>query len=136
MKRKSKKNSIPRIILKLIPEVIKAVPGMFLLDVIICFFHGISWGLIVLVQQKFFDQAGLLVNKQASMKSVVLVLVALGITYVFCHVLNGGENYYSDVLSEKLRGKLSIKIHKKVDRLSAIEFEDTKKLNDINKAEN
>ncbi len=59
----------------------------------------------------------------------------LGLANVGCQVLNGAGNFLPDVLGSKVLGYQSKEIHEKIARLSPVVFEDTGKLDDINKAE-
>lgn len=135
-KERENKMGLFKILFKVMPRVVGAAPIMFSVNVVLCVFHGVSWGVIAVMQQHFFDKATLLVKNETKILNVWVALAALAMAYIISHVLNGVENFTYETMSEKIKGKLSKDINKKISRLSAIDFEDTNKLDDINKAEN
>ena len=132
---KSKKLNLVKAFIRLLPITFRASPFLFVLHIILEVAHGISWAVITIFTQKFFDSATHLVDKKVSLWVVILSLVALGIVHIITQILNGVENFVGAVFIDKASGKLSEKIHKKISKLSAISFEDTNTLEDINKAE-
>lgn len=135
---KGKKNkiNIAKLFLKLGASIFKADPIMVTVEAILGIAHGIFWGVEVVAQQKFFDRATALTRGEIAIQGVLLSLSLLALANITCQLLNGIANYIPNVLYEKINGRLSIGIHEKIGRLAAIDFEDTKKLDDINKAEN
>ena len=115
--------------------VYKSAPVLFILTQILSILHGLSWGINTLFTQKFFDSAAQMVDKKAEISKVVISLIALGLINIINQVLNGVGNFVPQVFADKARGKLSFKINEKMGRISPICFEDTKMLDDINKAE-
>lgn len=97
--------------------------------------HGVSWGVITMMQQRFFDQATLMVGNYTSINKVIISFMMLGLAYLINNVLNGADNFIRDTTENKIKGKMSLGIHKKVARISSIDFEDTNKLDNLNKAE-
>jgi ATP-binding cassette subfamily B protein len=132
---KSKKTNVIKAFFKLLPMTFTASPFLFILSQAISILHGISWGVVTVFTQRFFDSATQLVDKKTTLSVVILSLIALGITHLITQTLNGIGNFIPQVFVDKTTGKLSQKIHKKMSKLSAINFEDTNTLDDINKAE-
>lgn len=132
---KMKGNKIFKTLIKLTTLVFKAVPFMLLIDIVLCLFHGIAWVGIVVFQQDFFNKATDLIMCKTGVRELIYALVVLAVVYLVCQVLNGFENHYSEVLKQKIMGHLAVDIHKKIACLSAVDFEDVKKLDDINKAD-
>lgn len=130
-----KRLGILKIVSKLIPIVFDSAPILFCLCVLFSIMHGTFWGVIVMAQQKFFDEAALLVSKESDLHKVLISFVILGVTYMVCHVLNGLDNYIQEATKQNIIGKMALKIHEKITRLNPIDFEDTNKLDNINKAE-
>ncbi len=120
---------------KLVPVIIKAAPVFVGVTTFVSIMHGISWGIETMMQQKFFDAATLLVSGESTSSRVLVALLMLGGANVLCQVLNGIGNFLPDVMGQKITGALSVSIHKKMAKLSPVIFEDTDKLDDINKAE-
>lgn len=135
IKMKNKKNSVLKMQYKLIPMMVKAAPIIFFINIIVAILHGTSWGVITMMQQLFFDQVILVAENNAALNDVIKAFIFLGSSYIVCHVLNGAGNFITFTMEKKIEGKLSLKIHEKIARLAAIDFEDTNKLDDINKAE-
>lgn len=135
-KNKSTKNwGVLKVIVKLTPIIIAASPFLFWLDVILAILHGTSWGVITMMQQRFFDQVSLLVTGDTNLTRTIMALIFLAISYIICQILNGAENYVPDVMLPKKNGKLTYDIHSKISKLHPIDFENTNRLDDINKAE-
>lgn len=135
-KEKKNKINIVKLFLKLGASVFKADPIMVTVEAFLGIAHGVFWGVEVVAQQKFFDKATELTRGEIAIQGVLLSLSLLALANITCQVLNGVANYIPNVLYEKINGRLSIGIHEKIGRLAPIDFEDTKKLDDINKAEN
>ena len=130
-----RKISILYAIKVLTPLVIRTNPVMFFICIILTIINGISGGIIILTQQRMFDSATLFVEGEISFEIVFISLVILGLSHLFCQLANGIESFLSDIIEEKIKGKLAFKINQKIGRISAIKFEDTEYLDDINKAE-
>lgn len=117
------------------PIVFTSAPILYLLCMTFAGLHGVSWGVIVMMQQRFFDQASLLVTNHMSLNKVLISFMMLGLAYLLNNVLNGADNFVRDTVECKIKGKMSLAIHKNVAKLNPIVFEDTNKLDDLNKAE-
>lgn len=130
-----KKTGMVKTIFKLLPITIKATPYLFLFCAVISILHGVSWGVQTKVQQLFFDSAANLVAGNEGLSRVFASLAMMGGVYIICQILNGIGNFLPSVMNQKAAGKMSAQINKKIARLSPVVFEDTEKLDDINKAE-
>lgn len=120
---------------KMFWKFIKVCPILFSSYIILDIFHGLSFGVITILQQWFLDDAANFATKDIGFSSVVTSLMILGLGYVVSQVLNGVSNYIPKIMMEKVKGNLSIEIHEKLSKISPIVFEDTNKLDFINKAE-
>ena len=144
VKGKSDKNAAPdkkkynvfQLFFKMVPSVFAAAPLVLTVDVILSIAHGVFWGVETFAQQKFFDAATAFAAGEIAIKRVIMFLCLLALANITCQILNGIANYIPTVVAEKVSGRLSIGIHQKIARLAPIDFEDTRKLDDINKAEN
>lgn len=137
IKKKSNKAKLGifKILTNLFPIMFISAPILFLLCMLFAILHGTSWGVITMMQQRFFDQAALLVGNQTSLNKVLISFIFLGLAYLVNNVLNGADNFVRDTVENKTKGKMPLAIHKKVARLNPIDFEDTSKLENLNKAE-
>lgn len=131
-----KKYNVFQLFFKMVPSVFAAAPLVLTVDVILSIAHGVFWGVETFAQQKFFDAATAFAAGEIAIKRVIMFLCLLALANITCQILNGIANYIPTVVAEKVSGRLSIGIHQKIARLAPIDFEDTKKLDDINKAEN
>lgn len=135
-KNTNNKRNVIKLFFKLAPSVYRADPFLTTFETVLGIVHGLSWGVETMAQQKFFDAATMLTTGQMAMKGVILALCMLALANITCQVLNGITNYIPNVIYEKINGILSVGMHQKIARLAPIDFEDTEKLDDINKAEN
>ena len=119
----------------ILPMVFKASPVLFIAAQITAVSHAITWGLGTIFDQRFFENATGFAMKETTLNSLLAALTALFLINVTNQILNGIVNFLPRMCNNKAGGKLSYIIHQKMARLSPIEFEDTKKLDDINKAE-
>lgn len=133
--KKKRNSSIFRVICKILPVMVKAAPVLFVTAVVLSVLHGVSWGVETMMQQRFFDRASELAAKKGTFSQTLWALAFLGLADVACQVLNGIANFLPSVQEAKTGAYLSAAIHKKIARLDPADFEDTQKLDDINKAE-
>ena len=134
-KAKTKKPNVIKVFIKILPNMYKSAPLFFIFNVIISLMHGLFWGVQTMFMQKFFDKATQLTTGQTLFSGVILSLIALGAVNVICQLLNAIGNFMPTLMVDQCQGKLSYQIHEKIARLSPIVFEDTDRLDDINKAE-
>lgn len=120
---------------KLLPVMIKAAPFLFIASMVVAVLHGVSFGVVTMMQQRFFDRAVDAAGGRVGIGQAFLALALLGIANVACQVLNGVGNFLPDVVDGKVGAHLSMAIQRKIARLDPAVFEDTEKLDDINKAE-
>jgi len=133
-KKNSKKVNVIRAFIILFPKMFKLSPVLLTFCGVITVFHSISWGFLTVFQQRFFDTAAQFASDQAKIQAVVLALVWLGLIYIGSQVLNGVGNFIPNILLGVCDGKLTREIHEKIARISPESFEDTDRLDDINKA--
>jgi ABC-type multidrug transport system, ATPase and permease components len=133
--RKESKNNFLRILIKIYPQVIKTMPKDYCLLSLIDIFHGISFGVIVVMTQRFFDHAADVFLGNQIWQKLIISAVILILAQVSSQILNGLVQFYAEVLHEKGAGILNVKIQKKVGRIRPIEFERVQQLEAINKAQ-
>ncbi|KAI4453658.1 atp-binding cassette sub-family b [Holotrichia oblita] len=96
--------------------------------------HALTWVLATIFDQKFFDNAALFANNEISYGVLITSLCFLFLINVTNRFLNGIVNFLPRACYEKVRGNTAFIIHEKMARISPVDFEDTSKLDDINKA--
>ena len=134
-KQNKKKTRVITAFFKLIPDTFRIAPWFFVVCNILSILHGFSFGVTTWVTQIFFDRATAYSEQRVLIGSVIMGLVFLGLANIICQILNGVANFIVGLYVDKSQGKLSKRIHEKMSRLSPVCFEDTEKLDDINKAE-
>ncbi|MDY5015955.1 MAG: ABC transporter ATP-binding protein [Eubacteriales bacterium] len=120
---------------RLLVQIYRVSPGLFWLVTVLSACHSASWGVLAWFQQRFFDAAAGLAAGTAAFGTALLGLAGLAFANVLTQVLNGAGNYIYTPFQAVVTGKLSLAIHQKMGRIDPICFEDTKKLDDINRAE-
>ncbi|MBN2851938.1 MAG: ABC transporter ATP-binding protein, partial [Clostridia bacterium] len=131
---KKKDISFLRLLIKLFPMMFKAAPVMFLAVNIVAIVHGTSFAVITLFTQKFFDSVTKAVALETSIRTVILLGLALGGVTIGSQLLNGFHNFIYNPLETKIAGRLMMMIHQKASLIEPIEYERTETLDDINKA--
>lgn len=132
---KNKKQGVFGTFRVLFPIVYKTSPVTYIMLETVSFLHALGFVGLTVAFQILFDTAGRLLNAGAEVKDVVFALVLLTLVTVFWQVMNAVENFIPIAYGEKSKGILSQLIQDKVARLNALDFENTAKLDDINKAE-
>lgn len=108
---------------------------MMVLYILLAIVYGISWVLQVVVSQIFFDRISFMIEGEMEVITILKALIVMGITYIFAQFMNGVFNYYGQISNMKLGKEIDNLFFKRVDHLAPIEYEDTKRLDDIHKAE-
>lgn len=133
--KKQNNENIVKIFMKLAPIIMKATPVLFWSEILLSVFHGVFWGVETMLQQRFFDEAARMAGGEGTLFPVIAALGLLGLANITCQLLNGVCNFLPDVMERKAGGYMSAAIHRKIAKLAPASFEDAKKLDDINKAE-
>lgn len=115
--------------------VFKACPIGFLSYSILSILQSLFLTLETISQQWVFDGATELVTAKNSFYNVLFSIILLGGIYVVGQILGGAVNIVPDMFLDRIDGKLSFQIHQKASKISPLYYEESKTLNDINKAE-
>lgn len=118
----------------LLPAVIKMSPTYFIVFMVSSILHGITWGLIVIYNQHFFDSAKAFSEHKVDLIAVISALLMLSLIQVAKHVLNGVANYVPIVLKSIINREFTFRFHAKMKNISPVRFEDTTFLDSIEKA--
>ena len=134
MKRdKSQRYGIVRVFMKLTPHVIRCAPWSFAGAQCGMASYGIILGLTTVITQRFFDAATDYSNGFGQ-RQVIFLLAALVVIHIFSQILNGATYVFLEALVQRIDGRLSMKYHEKMGRIAPEKFEDTQKLDFLNKA--
>lgn len=128
------KMSFFKLFIKLLPIVFKAIPGYLTLTNVVAVIHGMSFALITIMTQRFFDSVSDVINIGVPVRVAVIAGIGLGAASIGSQILNGFHNFLYTPMLWKGRGILSLAIHEKAAAINAISYEDTDVLDDINKA--
>ena len=119
---------------KMLPKMARVSPSFFALWMATALVHGVVYGVIAPVTQYFLDKATAFSAQKIEVAAVVAALLALGLAHVVKQALNGTANLMNTMYYRRAEGVLSVEVHQKMSRLTPICFEDTRTLDDINKA--
>ncbi|MGL4990325.1 MAG: ABC transporter ATP-binding protein [Sarcina sp.] len=134
MLKEEKKVSAFDIIKKITPIISKGNKGSIFLCAACGLWIGVSWVLQTYATQWFFDEAVNLTNGTSTVKKTIFYAILLGVVLVLAHIANAVLNVRWNNIATKSVGMVTNVVNKKMARLETIKFEDTKVLEDINKA--
>jgi ATP-binding cassette subfamily B protein len=118
----------------MIPQIARVSLWVFITWQVLAVLHGLAYGVIAPITQRFFDQATDFAAHKTGVSTVISGLVFLGLAHVVKQALNGIANFMPMMYYRKTEGVLSVGLHKKMSRIAPICFEDTQTLDDMNKA--
>lgn len=128
------KGGIGRILRVMIPKCFKAAPKHWIFMICTdCTFSVISVMLVAALQY-FLDNVSGAIKGTKSIKIVIISLLILGFGKLIHQLLNAIINSTPDIFFQKVNSVLTGELHGKISRLKPIEFEETSKLDHINKA--
>ena len=128
------KGGIGRILRVMIPKCFKAAPKHWIFMICTdCTFSVISVMLVAALQY-FLDNVSGAIKGTKSVKIVIISLLVLGLGKLLQQLLNAVINSTPDIFFQKVNSVLTGELHKKISRLKPIAFEETAKLDHINKA--
>ncbi|MEG2353988.1 MAG: ABC transporter ATP-binding protein [Clostridium sp.] len=136
MSKSNNKNiSFFKIVRNIMPMAIKSSPLLFVTINIVGCIHGMSFAINTFMTQMFFDAATNMVTNNASINTVILIGVGLGLALIFSQLLNGVHNFMGDFQLKILYRDLYKKINEKSSKICPINFENPSFLDDISKAD-
>lgn len=128
------KGGIGRILRVMIPKCFRAAPKHWIFMICTdCTFSVISVMLVAALQY-FLDNVSGAIKGTKSVKIVIISLLVLGLGKLLQQLLNAVINSTPDIFFQKVNSVLTGELHKKISRLKPIAFEETAKLDHINKA--
>lgn len=120
---------------KAYPLIFKPVWKENLLLSFVDIFHGMSFAVVVILTQQFFDSVTACISGSKSEKFVIVTAIALITGQIISQILNGFVNFYADVVREKGYGRICTMIQKKVGKMCPADFEQNSFLTDLNMAD-
>lgn len=123
-----------RAFITMLPKMVRVSPGLFSVWIISAIVQGIIIGLLAPVMQLFFDRATDYAAGKAGLPFVVVGLVLLGAFQIGRSAINGFVYFCMTIYYQKADGILSMEVHDKINKIAPICFEDTRILDDMNKA--
>ena len=118
----------------MLPKIARASPLLFHVRNIAFIAQGISYGIIAPLTQNLFDNAVDYAVGKTELAIVFLGLFILALAHIVKQAINGIANFISYGYWGKIDGVLSLGLHKKMSKIAPVCFEDTRILDDINKA--
>lgn len=134
-KKQKRRYNVVKAFIRLFAIVVKAVPVHFTITAVSAIFHSISFGIITVFTQVLFDNAAAMTTGEKTLGAVIVSVAVLAGAHVISQLLNGFANLQPDIPEKKAQMKITMFIHDKIARIPAEFFEDTEKLDDINKAQ-
>ena len=129
----SKRHSFLSITKQVLPLVIRTEKKDFLIYLMIDIFHGMSFGVVVIMIQKFFDSI-VAAAESKEVGQVIFMMIMLSVAQLTSQALNGFANYYAGYIKNKVIGKLNVMVSNKAKKMRPIEYEKPERLDDLNKA--
>lgn len=137
IKQKKKKKTYDKDMIKYIGKMIamtaKMQPFQFWINIPASLLHSLSFILIMLASEQFFNTVASLSKGQAT-NNVVNTIIVLGLAYLLNQTINGIHNFMYSIRSTRLIGILKDKMHIKSSAVPAIAYEDPEFLDGLEKA--
>lgn len=124
---------------KIYPMCFKANKAYYIVKQFISILSGCSWAAAALVSQIFYDaiyNASVTSDLDNKVKNVILALIIFLSFTIAKDVLHAVHNFTNNVQWNKIKGYMSSEINKKSVMIDPVEYENPKRLDDINKASN
>lgn len=120
---------------KAYPLIFKPVWRENLLLSFVDIFHGMSFAMVIILTQWFFDSITAGIDGNGSRNVVFISAAVLMAGQVVSQLLNGFVNFYADVVREKGYGRICVMIQKKISRMRPVDFERNSFLTNLNMAD-
>ncbi|KYD08561.1 ABC transporter ATP-binding protein [Heyndrickxia sporothermodurans] len=133
---KIRKDNIFTIFIKVLPDIFRGAPVHFVYMNVVALVYSVLWFAIVPANNYMFDTLIKAIDKQVSVNDAIVSILIVFVVLTTQHIFNGLNAYNNMYQYFKVRGFLHRRIHKKIDQLTAIDFENPNVLTDINKSMN
>ncbi|MCL2057810.1 MAG: ABC transporter ATP-binding protein/permease [Oscillospiraceae bacterium] len=118
----------------MLPRFARVSPMLLAAFIIVCIAHGVARAALVPATQEFLDRAAGYSAQTAALPDVIAGLLLLGLAHLCRQLLHGVHHVIMLMYWRRAEGALSLGVHDKMSRVSPIDFEDTRILDDMNKA--
>jgi ATP-binding cassette subfamily B protein len=138
VKEKKEKDPINLIymIKKIYPMCLRSKPSYFIFNRTISLLQGVSIGVNVMIAQIFFDTIYRASIGEKTFHGVIIVLILYISSRFVNDILNAVDDFSFQVQHFRILGYMTMEINKKSALIDPIEYENPKRLDDINKAAN
>jgi len=116
--------------------VLKLHPRKIIFLSIINIGYALLWMLQVYSTQSFFDNVTNLIGVPGRFTTIIISLILMSIVYVLFHIMDGFTNCYPEIIGLEIEKELKKMLFKRMEQLECIDFEDTERLDYINRAMN
>lgn len=99
--------------IKLLVKIYSFTPLLFTVFAVFSVFHGVLWGVQVVLQQNFFNSANQLFLHALPLSEAVKSFLVYGFAVIFLQIVNAINFYSRGKMNRLHEGKLSFEIHKK-----------------------
>ena len=113
---------------------LKMFPLAFIAVSLIGIAHGTLSGVTTFITQYFYDSVEAVITGNGTLRATYLMITALGATLITREIIGGIDRFMNGYLTDKSRGALAKLIHSKMARIDPVSLEDTKLLDDIDRA--
>lgn len=127
--------SFTKITIKLFSMIVNAAPIQFLAVNVASVLRSLFFVLITISLQRFFDSIVHVADKGLTTSTIIQPTIVLGTVILLSEVINAAHSISFLPIAKKGKEYFNMKIHEKAFRLSPIDYEQTEKLDDINKAQ-
>lgn len=129
-----KKLPISKTILYIFSSNFKANPAILITSMTLSLIQGLSYGLIAQRLQIFFDAAKISIDKKYISNNLQESLILLIVVIALSMFLNGLNNGFTNLVEGRIKETALLNLHNKSKRLRPYAFENTKILDDLQKA--
>lgn len=127
--------TISKITVLSLKSVIHSAPAYFVLSIVVSLIHSLLWGMSIIAKQRLFDDAVQYTTGTEDFVSVLIAIGVMGIISVLSQILNGADVFMYSLISNKAKGRMSIGIHNKLQRIAPVNFENAKFIERLNVVE-
>lgn len=129
-----KKVNVIKAFIKMLPKYARVSLPVFIFLQIFGVAHGICIGLLAPAMQLFFDSVQDYAVGHAPISVAITGLIILGLVQIGSSVIDGIVQFTRTMYYNRAEGVFSLELHEKINKIAPICFEDTKMLDDMNKA--
>lgn len=116
--------------------VFKAQPKTILVSIFFTTTYSALWALQTLSMQKFFDSIINIDNGNFNLAVIIFSLIIMSLTYILYHIMDGIDNCFPEIVALKVNKHINNAIFERTSSLNCVEYEDTDRLEFIEKAVN